>query len=178
MRALVAQERQVVLHLLREPRFVDLAPAEVYACLLDLARALDQAILLEQTDVHSQLRENFLLEPFHKLLVKEERDAKRLKWLSILIAASGVLIGLGILLSLTILWGGSGLFKSNESPTLLASALGIVSVVSIIAGVIGVFSAWRFKRRKELLAFESEVLHRYLRTRSELLKTQVNEGRP
>ena len=35
MRALVAQERQVVLHLLREPRFVDLAPAEVYACLLD-----------------------------------------------------------------------------------------------------------------------------------------------
>jgi putative transposase len=35
MRALVAQERQVVLNLLREPRFVDLAPAEVYACLLD-----------------------------------------------------------------------------------------------------------------------------------------------
>jgi len=31
MRALVAKERQVVLDLLREPRFVDLAPAEVYA---------------------------------------------------------------------------------------------------------------------------------------------------
>jgi hypothetical protein len=35
MRALVAKERQVVLNLLREPRFVDMAPAEVYACLLD-----------------------------------------------------------------------------------------------------------------------------------------------
>jgi putative transposase len=35
MRALVAKERQVVLDLLREPRFVDLAPAEVYASLLD-----------------------------------------------------------------------------------------------------------------------------------------------
>ena len=35
MRALVANERQVVLDLLREPRFVDLAPAEVYASLLD-----------------------------------------------------------------------------------------------------------------------------------------------
>jgi dihydroorotate dehydrogenase (NAD+) catalytic subunit len=135
-----------------------------------LARALDQAILLEQTDVHSQLRENFLLEPFHKLLIKEEREAKRLKWLSILIAVSGVLIGLGILLSLTMLWGGSHLFKSYESPTLLAPAL---SIASIIAVVVGVFSAWRFKRRKELLAFESEVLHRYRRTRSELLKTQV-----
>ena len=33
--ALVAKERQVVLDLLREPRFVDLAPAEVYASLLD-----------------------------------------------------------------------------------------------------------------------------------------------
>ena len=35
MRALVAKERQVVLDLLREPRFVDLAPAEIYASLLD-----------------------------------------------------------------------------------------------------------------------------------------------
>jgi putative transposase len=35
MRALVARERQVVLHLLREPQFVDSAPIEVYACLLD-----------------------------------------------------------------------------------------------------------------------------------------------
>src|SRR5208337_1240678 len=35
MRALAGQERQTVLDLLREPRFVDLAPAEVYASLLD-----------------------------------------------------------------------------------------------------------------------------------------------
>jgi putative transposase len=34
-RALVAKERQGVIDLLREPRFVDLAPAEVYARLLD-----------------------------------------------------------------------------------------------------------------------------------------------
>jgi putative transposase len=34
-RALAAKERQTVLDLLREPRFVDLAPAEVYASLLD-----------------------------------------------------------------------------------------------------------------------------------------------
>ena len=34
-RALDANERQAVLDLLREPRFADLAPAEVYACLLD-----------------------------------------------------------------------------------------------------------------------------------------------
>lgn len=34
-RALAAGERQTVLTLLREPRFVDLAPAEVYATLLD-----------------------------------------------------------------------------------------------------------------------------------------------
>ncbi len=34
-RALDANERQAVLDLLREPRFVDLAPVEVYACLLD-----------------------------------------------------------------------------------------------------------------------------------------------
>lgn len=34
-RALAAPERQTVLALLREPRFVDLAPAEVYATLLD-----------------------------------------------------------------------------------------------------------------------------------------------
>ena len=33
MRALVAKERQGVIDLLREPRFVDLAPAEVYASL-------------------------------------------------------------------------------------------------------------------------------------------------
>ena len=35
-RALSAAERQAVLDLLREPRFVDLAPAEIYATLLDL----------------------------------------------------------------------------------------------------------------------------------------------
>ncbi len=34
-RALNANERQAVLDLLREPRFADLAPAEVYATLLD-----------------------------------------------------------------------------------------------------------------------------------------------
>ena len=34
-RALVPAERQGVLDLLREPRFVDLAPAEIYATLLD-----------------------------------------------------------------------------------------------------------------------------------------------
>lgn len=34
-RSLDANERRVVLDLLREPRFVDLAPAEIYACLLD-----------------------------------------------------------------------------------------------------------------------------------------------
>ena len=34
-RALATKERQTVLDLLREPRFVDLAPAEVYASLLD-----------------------------------------------------------------------------------------------------------------------------------------------
>ena len=35
-RALAAPERQAVLDLLREPRFVDQAPAEIYAELLDL----------------------------------------------------------------------------------------------------------------------------------------------
>ncbi len=34
-RTLYANERQAVLDILREPRFVDLAPAEIYACLLD-----------------------------------------------------------------------------------------------------------------------------------------------
>jgi putative transposase len=34
-RALTAEERQAVLDRLREPRFADLAPAEVYATLLD-----------------------------------------------------------------------------------------------------------------------------------------------
>ena len=34
-RALKAAERQVILDLLREPRFAELAPAEVYATLLD-----------------------------------------------------------------------------------------------------------------------------------------------
>ena len=34
-RTLHANERQAVLDILREPRFVDLAPAEIYACLLD-----------------------------------------------------------------------------------------------------------------------------------------------
>jgi putative transposase len=35
MRALGGDERRAVLELLRAPRFIDLAPAEVYACLLD-----------------------------------------------------------------------------------------------------------------------------------------------
>jgi putative transposase len=35
MRALAGKERQIVIDRLREPRFVDLAPAEVYASLLD-----------------------------------------------------------------------------------------------------------------------------------------------
>jgi hypothetical protein len=138
-----------------------------------LAPALDQAILLEQTDAQSQLQENTLLEPYHKLLAKEEKHAERLKWLSILIAGSGILIGLGILLSLIIPWGVNGLFKANDFPTLLALALGIITIV---AGVIGVFSAWRFKRRRELLAFESEVLLHYQKTRSELRKARVNES--
>ena len=34
-RALTPEERQTVLDLLREPRFADLAPAEIYATLLD-----------------------------------------------------------------------------------------------------------------------------------------------
>ncbi len=37
-RALAAPERQAVLDLLHEPRFVDLAPAEIYASLLDQGR--------------------------------------------------------------------------------------------------------------------------------------------
>ncbi|MBR9973905.1 hypothetical protein [Magnetospirillum sulfuroxidans] len=39
-RALSAAERQAVLDVLHEPRFVDLAPAEVYATLLDEGRYL------------------------------------------------------------------------------------------------------------------------------------------
>jgi putative transposase len=39
-RTLGADERQAVLHVLHEPRFVDLAPAEVYATLLDEQRYL------------------------------------------------------------------------------------------------------------------------------------------
>src|SRR5437867_2478244 len=39
-RALPAEERQVVLEVLHEPRFVDLAPAQVYATLLDEERYL------------------------------------------------------------------------------------------------------------------------------------------
>ena len=39
-RALGAEERQAVLELLHEPRFADLAPAEVYAGLLDEGRYL------------------------------------------------------------------------------------------------------------------------------------------
>jgi len=37
-RVLPAEERQEVLDLLHEPRFVDLAPAEVFAALLDEGR--------------------------------------------------------------------------------------------------------------------------------------------
>ena len=62
MRALVAQERQVVLNLLREPRFVDLAPAEVYACLLDQGLYLCSIrtmyrILVEHDEVRERRRQ-------------------------------------------------------------------------------------------------------------------------
>jgi hypothetical protein len=70
-RALATAERQTVLDLLREPRFVDLAPAEVYATLLDediyhcsirtLYRILDDHD--EVRERHDQLRHPVYAKP-------------------------------------------------------------------------------------------------------------------
>jgi putative transposase len=68
-RALSAAERQAVLDLLREPRFVDLAPAEIYATLLDLGiyhcsiRTMYR-ILVENNEVRE--RRNQLRHPEYK----------------------------------------------------------------------------------------------------------------
>jgi len=68
-RALVAQERQVVLDHLREPRFVDLAPAEVHASLLDQGvhpcsiRAMYR-VLAEHDEVRERRRQ--LRRPVHQ----------------------------------------------------------------------------------------------------------------
>ena len=55
-------------------------------------------------------------------------------------------------------------------------------VLSFAAGVSGVFVVFGgfvasiFTRRKAVLEFESEVLEQYLKTRSELFKTQTDSG--
>ena len=49
-RALTQTERTAVLAVLHEPRFVDLAPAEVYATLLDEGRYLHEAA--EESHLH------------------------------------------------------------------------------------------------------------------------------
>ena len=57
-RALTAEERQTVLDQLREPRFADLAPAEVYATLLD--EGVDPCsirTLYRILDAHAEVRE-------------------------------------------------------------------------------------------------------------------------
>jgi putative transposase len=57
-RALTAEERQTVLDLLREPRFADLAPAEVYATLLDEGVYLRSIRTLYRIlDDHDEVRE-------------------------------------------------------------------------------------------------------------------------
>jgi len=57
-RALLAEERQVVLEVLHEPRFVDLAPAEVYATLLDEDRYLCSERTMYRVLVeHQEVRE-------------------------------------------------------------------------------------------------------------------------
>jgi putative transposase len=57
-RALPAEERQAVLDVLHEPRFVDLAPAEVYATLLDEDRYLcSERTLYRVLAEHAEVRE-------------------------------------------------------------------------------------------------------------------------
>ena len=57
-RALTAEERQAVLDRLREPRFADLAPAEVYATLLDEGVYLCSIRTLYRIlDDHDEVRE-------------------------------------------------------------------------------------------------------------------------
>ena len=63
-RALPAEERQAVLEVLHEPRFVDLAPAEVYATLLD-----DDRYLCSERTLYRVLAEN--------AEVRERRDQLR-----------------------------------------------------------------------------------------------------
>ena len=63
-RALPAEERQAVLEVLHEPRFVDLAPAEVYATLLD-----DGRYLCSERTLYRVLAEN--------AEVRERRDQLR-----------------------------------------------------------------------------------------------------
>ena len=57
-RALPAEERQVVLDVLHEPRFVDLAPAEIYATLLDENRYLcSERTFYRVLDSNAEVRE-------------------------------------------------------------------------------------------------------------------------
>jgi putative transposase len=57
-RALLAAERAVVLDLLHEPRFVDLAPAQVYAGLLDEGRYVcSERTMYRLLDAHQEVRE-------------------------------------------------------------------------------------------------------------------------
>jgi putative transposase len=68
-RALGAEERQAVLEVLHEPRFADLAPAEVYAALLDEGRYLCSErsmyrVLAENAEVRE--RRNQLRHPAYK----------------------------------------------------------------------------------------------------------------
>jgi len=67
-RALPAEERQAVLDVLHEPRFVDLAPAEVYATLLDEDRYLCSERTMYRvlaTDQEVRERRNQLRHPPH-----------------------------------------------------------------------------------------------------------------
>ncbi len=57
-RALAADERATVLAVLHEPRFVDLAPAQVYATLLDEGRYLcSERTMYRLLAAHQELRE-------------------------------------------------------------------------------------------------------------------------
>ena len=67
-RALTFQERQQVLEVLHDPRFVDLAPAEVYATLLDEGRYLcSERTMYRLLDERQEVRErrNQLRHPAH-----------------------------------------------------------------------------------------------------------------
>ena len=69
-RALATDERQDVIDMLREPRFVDQAPAEVYASLLDeglyhCSIRTMYRILHEHGDVSAAARPLSLLDPHH-----------------------------------------------------------------------------------------------------------------